>query len=106
MVVSTKLVVPVLLWAGAVAIVVKFTPSVERCTIKPVSFVALSVQVRLTCGPACSAALNPLGARITATEADTDWTFRLMYSPPYPTVFMASTRYEETDLPDLNVASV
>ena len=74
-VVSTHVVLPVLFRGGATAIWVKLTPSVDRWTMKPVSVVALSRQVRLTCGPACSVAVRLVGAAgaLTPAVADTDW---------------------------------
>ena len=49
--VSMKLTLPVPLNAGAVAIWVKAPPFVDRWTTKPVSLLALSVQLSCTWGP-------------------------------------------------------
>ena len=51
-VVSVKLTFPVLFRAGAVAIWTNGPPSSDRSMMNPLSFVALSLQVRLTFGPA------------------------------------------------------
>ena len=50
---SMYVTVPVPAFAPSVAIVVNAPPLTLRWSMNPVSLVALSVQLRLTCGPAC-----------------------------------------------------
>ena len=60
--VSTNVTFPVLLRAGAVPMNTNVPPSTARSMVKNASFVALSRNVRLTCGPVWSVATAFVGA--------------------------------------------
>ena len=73
---------------------------VQRSTTKPVSLVALSVQVRLTCGPASQAAVRLVGA--AGAVAVPTWTETVLETESADMVGKPAVCVSPTGLPIAN----